>query len=60
MKLFETTLGQLLEEQTASFPDKDFMVYADRDLRFTYSEFNDRVDRMAKGLMALGVSTLCV
>ncbi len=55
MKLFETTLGQLLEEKTAEFPEKDFMVYSDRSLRFTYSEFNGRVDKMAKGLMALGV-----
>ena len=36
-------------------PDHDFMVYSDRDLRFSYGEFNDRVDRVAKGLISIGV-----
>jgi len=55
MKLIDKTLGGLLEEKTAEFPDKDFIVYSDRNLRFTYSQFNDRVDRLAKGLMELGI-----
>lgn len=31
------------------------MVYPDRDLRFNYSEFNERVEDLAKGLLALGL-----
>ena len=55
MELIRKTLGELLEEQTAAAPDKEFMVYSDRNLRFTYSAFNDRVDQLAKGLMAIGL-----
>jgi fatty-acyl-CoA synthase len=54
-ELREITLGDLLSETVAKFGDHDALVYADRDFRLTYREFNDRVDEMAKGLMALGV-----
>lgn len=55
MKLFEKTLGDFLEYWTEKTPDKEFIVYSDRNLRFTYSEFNRRVNNLAKGLMAIGV-----
>ncbi len=32
------------------------MVYPDRDLRFTYKQFNERVDNLAKGLLYIGVA----
>ncbi len=54
-QLTEDTLGGLLEKWAGEMPDHDFMVYPDRGLRFSYSEFNERVDKMAKGLMAIGV-----
>jgi fatty-acyl-CoA synthase len=55
MKLIETTLGNILEKWALETPNQDFLIYADRDLRFSYSEFNHRVDRLAKGLLHLGV-----
>ncbi|GAB6391830.1 MAG: AMP-binding protein/fatty-acyl-CoA synthase [Treponematales bacterium] len=55
MQFFETTLGQLLREKARSQPDHDFIVYADRDLRFTYGEFDRRVDALARGLLATGL-----
>jgi fatty-acyl-CoA synthase len=51
----EATLGQLLDEIVAKCPDNDAIVYADRDYRQTWREFSDTIDRVAKGLMALGV-----
>ncbi len=51
----EATLGQLLDETVARCPDNDAIVYADRDYRETWREFSDTIDRVAKGLMALGV-----
>jgi fatty-acyl-CoA synthase len=51
----EATLGQLLDETVAKCPDTDAVVYADRDYRQTWREFSATVDRVAKGLMALGV-----
>ncbi len=55
MNLIEKTLGEVLEDNAAASPDKEFIVYSDRNLRFTYSEYNLRVDQLAKGLMAVGV-----
>ncbi len=57
MQLLDYTLGEMLEHWAFKTPDKEFMVYADRDLRFTYREFNDRVDAMAKGLLYIGVKS---
>ncbi|RKD91744.1 AMP-binding protein [Mangrovibacterium diazotrophicum] len=55
MQLVDYTLGGILEKYAFETPDKEFIVYPDRDLRFTYSEFNTRVDRLAKGLMYIGI-----
>jgi fatty-acyl-CoA synthase len=55
MQLIESTLVDLLEKWATEIPDHEFIVYPDRNLRFTYAEFNKRVDKLAKGLMAIGV-----
>ena len=55
MQLFDRTLGQWLEHWAEETPDKEYIVYSDRNLRFTWSQFNRRVDDMAKGLIAIGV-----
>lgn len=54
-QLYERTLGQWLEHWAETTPDKEYIVYSDRDLRFTWSKFNERVDNLAKGLIAIGV-----
>ena len=54
-QLYERTLGQWLEYWAEKTPDKEYIVYSDRDLRFTWSKFNERVDNLAKGLIAIGV-----
>ncbi|WP_285907578.1 AMP-binding protein [Pseudodesulfovibrio pelocollis] len=51
----EITLGDLLSETVAKYPDTEAVVYVDRDFRLTYREFGALVDTLAKGLMALGV-----
>lgn len=53
--LFELTLGDWIEKWAKETPDQEFMVYADRDLRFTYKQFNERVNDLAKGLLYLGL-----
>ncbi|EXY62701.1 acyl-CoA synthetase domain protein, partial [Bacteroides fragilis str. 3986 N(B)19] len=55
MQLYERTLGQWLEHWAETTPDKEYIVYSDRNLRFTWKQFNKRVDDMAKGLIAIGV-----
>ncbi|HIU55420.1 MAG TPA: AMP-binding protein [Candidatus Gallibacteroides avistercoris] len=55
MQLFDRTLGDWLEHWAKVSPDKEYIVYSDRDLRYTWSQFNERVNTVAKGLLALGV-----
>ncbi len=49
------TIGRLLDRQAERFGDRDCLVYPDRGLRLTYRQFRDRVEMLARGLMALGV-----
>lgn len=51
----ELTLHGWLEKWVDEIPDNDFMVYADRNLRLSYYEFNQRVEKLSKGLIHLGV-----
>jgi fatty-acyl-CoA synthase len=53
--MIENTLSGVLREKTRANPDHDFLVYADRNLRFTYGEFDKRVDELARGFLAMGL-----
>lgn len=55
MSFIEDTLGTVLENVVANDPNREFIVYPDRDLRFTYKEFDERVNTFAKGLLAIGI-----
>ena len=55
MEEISETLGAMLERQASAFPEKDFMVFPDRNLRFTYPAFDARVDALARGLMGIGI-----
>jgi fatty-acyl-CoA synthase len=51
----DLAIGQYFERVVAERPDQDFIVYPDRALRWTYRQFDERVDRLAKGLLAIGI-----
>jgi fatty-acyl-CoA synthase len=55
MLFTEDTIGNFFEKQVEKNPDRDFIIYPDRNLRFTYSKFDDRVNMLAKGLLSLGI-----
>ncbi|WNY25175.1 3-[(3aS,4S,7aS)-7a-methyl-1,5-dioxo-octahydro-1H-inden-4-yl]propanoyl:CoA ligase [Methanolapillus millepedarum] len=55
LQLSDRTLGEWLEYWAKETPDREYIVYSDRDLRFTWKDFNKRVDNMAKGLLAIGI-----
>ncbi|MCE5215213.1 MAG: AMP-binding protein [Methanobacterium sp.] len=55
MLFTEDTLGDFYEKMVEKNPDHDFLVYPDRDLRFTYKEFDERANLLAKGLLSLGI-----
>ena len=52
MQLFDRTLGQWLEHWLKRLPIRIYRIF-DRNLRFTWSQLNRRVDDMAKGLLPL-------
>ena len=55
MEYITQTIGQVFEEQVSLYPDDDFLIYSDRNLRFTFRAFDERVNQLAKGFLAIGI-----
>jgi fatty-acyl-CoA synthase len=53
--MIEMTLGELLEMQTERFPDHEAVVYYHEGIRWTYSQFRDKVNQVAKGMLRMGI-----
>jgi fatty-acyl-CoA synthase len=58
--LLEETIGQNLERMVAEFPFHDALIEAaplagDDARRWSYTKFNDDVDRLARALLAVGI-----
>jgi fatty-acyl-CoA synthase len=53
--LVNITFGDLLDTQAARFPDNDCLVMPHKNQRFTYAAFRDECNRVARGMMALGI-----
>ncbi|XP_017488692.1 PREDICTED: acyl-CoA synthetase family member 2, mitochondrial-like, partial [Rhagoletis zephyria] len=49
-----STLGELLEKATLETPEKTLFIVHHQNLAKTYQQFNDDVDQLAKGLLAIG------
>jgi len=49
----QLVFGQVLVRQARKFPDAEALVF--RDKRYTYTQFNERVNRLANGLKDLGI-----
>ncbi|AZU62991.1 AMP-binding protein [Neobacillus mesonae] len=54
-ELLNITVGALLAEKAERYPDHPAVIYSDRDLRWTYREFDEICRKAAKGLMKLGI-----
>ena len=50
-----TTIGDLLDTQTERYADREALVHIEAGARFNYREFKAECDRVARGLMALGI-----
>jgi fatty-acyl-CoA synthase len=59
IELIDLTLGDLLDQKAAEMPEKEALVYNypefGLDLRLNYRQYREIVNRLAKGLIALGV-----
>src|SRR5689334_15625003 len=53
--LLGETIGANLARTVAEHGDREALVVAHQDVRWTYREFDERVDRVARGLVALGL-----
>lgn len=49
------TIGDLLDETTEKYGQKEALVYQERGLRYTYKEFQEICNQVAKGFMSLGI-----
>ncbi|AVX20622.1 fatty-acyl-CoA synthase [Carboxydocella sporoproducens DSM 16521] len=54
-ELLNVTIGDLFDQTVEKFPDKDALVYVDRDLRLSYRQLQEKVNEVAKALMGLGI-----
>jgi len=55
-KLFtELTIGEFFKTLVEKHPDRPFITYPDRNLCWSYAEFYQRTDDLAKGLLAIGI-----
>ncbi len=53
--LLGETIGDNLERTAAEHGDREALVVCHQDVRWTYSELNERVDRVARALVAAGL-----
>ncbi len=54
--LIGETIGANLEHTVARFGDREALVSCHQNLRFTYREFNDTVDTLARALLGKGLA----
>src|SRR5579863_933236 len=59
LELVDMTIGELLDQQVQKQPDKEALVYdypeIGLQLRLSFSQYRAEVDKLAKGLLALGI-----
>jgi fatty-acyl-CoA synthase len=53
-KLLDITLGTALRERAAKHGRKEFFIYPNLGLRYTFGEIDKKADALAKGLLAAG------
>ncbi len=50
------TIGQVLRQTALQHPENDALVFSQSNLRLNYAQFDRRVDDVAKGLLAIGLT----
>ena len=56
MKIRDVTVGRLLTQLAEGIPDREALVYADRDLRWTFRDLEREARLIARGLIGAGVA----
>lgn len=50
-----TTIGNMLDDTTSKYQEKEALVYHERGLRYTFGEFQAICNQAARGFMSLGI-----
>ena len=53
--LSESTIGEFLSETVRRWPDRQAVVFRQQGVRWTWREFDAEVDRLAAGILLLGI-----
>ncbi len=54
-KMFNKTIGGMLDLCAEKYPDREAVKYNDRPYRRTWKEFRDECDTVAKGFLSIGI-----
>ena len=54
--LLGETIGENLDRTIARFGDRDALISVHQDVRYTYAELGEAVDRLARALLAAGIA----
>ena len=54
--LSEVTIGQFLRDAARRVPNRPAVVFREQGIRWTWKAFDDQVDRLACGLISIGIS----
>jgi len=49
------TIGDLLDRQATRFGERDALIHVEHGVRYSYAALRDECDRVAKGMIALGI-----
>ena len=53
--LLGMTVGEMLHKIAAKYPDTEAVVSVHQNIRWTYRQFQEQVDLVARGLMGMGI-----
>ncbi len=53
--LLGMTMGEMIDHTVARYPDTEAIVSVHENIRWTYREFLERINLVARGLMGMGV-----
>ena len=54
LPLLSESIGGMLRKQAAKYPSNPFQIFYEHKVEYSYKEFDERVDEIARGLIALG------
>ena len=53
--LLSETIGKVFDDTAAKFPDNLALIVRHQNIRWTYQEYQQQVDKLATGLLAMGI-----